>query len=135
MVARKYALLGIALVLVLSIVGCGGDSSDDEDVQVETIVQTPKGETSTAQATGVEHKVDFSSTWFSPPMVTIRAGDSVVFTNVDTESHPLINEELGIDVGPFDGEHTLTFYTAGLYLVRNELDQAFLTVDVQAQDE
>ena len=133
MVARKYALLGIALVLVLSIVGCGSDS--DDDVQVETVVQTPQGDTSTAQATGVEHKVDFSSTWFSPPMVTIRAGDSVVFNNVDTESHPLINEELRIDVGPFDGEHTLIFYTAGLYLIRNELDQAFLTVDVQAQDE
>ena len=105
MVAIRYALLGIGFVLVLSIVGCGGDSSDDAaetGVKVETVAQTPEGqgetvvqtpagqgETSTAQGTGVEHSVDFSRTWFTPPMMTIRTGDSVVFHNVDTESHPV----------------------------------------------
>ena len=136
----KYASLGIGLALVLSIVGCGGDSSDDAaetGVKVETVVQTPagQGETSTAPPTGVEHSVEFSRTWFAPPMVTIRVGDSVVFRNVDTESHPLISQEIGINVEPFDGERTLSFDTPGQYLIRNELNHIFITVDVQASDE
>ena len=135
MVAKKYALLGIAFVLVFSIVGCGSDSSDDADAQVETVVQTPEGETSTAQATGVEHEVDMGSTWFNPPMVTIRVGDAVAFTNVDTISHPLINDKLGINVAAFEGQHSLIFDTPGLYMIRHENEHAFLTVDVQAQDE
>ena len=68
-------------------------------------------------------------------MVTIRVGDSVVFRNVDTESHPLISQEIGINVEPFDGERTLSFDTPGQYLIYNELNHIFITVKVQASDE
>ena len=130
MVATKYVLLGVALVLVLSIVGCGGDSPDDA---VETSV---KIETSAVQPTGVEHLVDMGSTWFTPHMLTIHVGDSLVFTNVDATSHPLINEKLGINVAPlpFEGQHTLVFDKLGLYLIRNENEHVFISVDVQADE-
>jgi plastocyanin len=129
MVTTRFAMAMVVFLLAISVASCSNSSSGngtESDIKIET---------TGVQSTGVEHPVAMGVTWFNPPMVTIRVGDSVLFSNVDSADHSLINEELGINVAPFSGKHTLMFDKPGQFMIRHENEHAFLTVKVLPQDE
>ena len=118
----KLAVWVIALAVLVGSAGCGGSDSDGSG---ET---TGKDETTQPSAEVVE----FSHTYFSPPELTISAGDTVIFSNLESMSHPLVNEELGLDTGEFtQGERSVTFDRPGTFTITNTAHGTTIAVVVQ----
>ena len=112
--AGKLATTGaLLLTLLLGVAACGDSNSNDS-----------------ADVTPTE--VDLSHTYFKPSELTVSAGDTVIFRNIETMSHPLVNEELGLDTGEFTkGEHSFTFDQAGSFTITNTAHGTTITVVVQ----
>ena len=67
--------------------------------------------------------------YFKPSELTVSEGDTVIFRNIETMSHPLVNEELGLDTGEFTkGEHSFTFDQAGSFTITNTAHGTIITV-------
>ncbi len=70
-----------------------------------------------AQAQATDHAVEIRGNAFSPPRLTIAAGDSVVFSNRDLAPHTVTADDGGFDSGRFGlgGSVRMTFPSAGTY--------------------
>ena len=139
--ATINALFGVSFILLVAAVGCGetasegtGGAGDTSETAIQTpegqgVVSTPQPEAATG---GVEHTVELSHTYFTPAMITIGVGDIVIFRNLEAMSHPLSNQELGLDTGPFpQGERTFTFDKPGMYTIINTAHGSAMTIQVQ----
>ena len=112
----KLATTGaLLLTLLLGVAACGdSDSSDSAD----------------EPSTSVE--VELSHTFFTPSELTVAAGDTVIFRNIESMSHPLVNEELGLDTGEFTkGERSFAFDKPGSFTITNTAHGTTITVVVQ----
>ena len=109
--AGKLATTGaLLLTLLLGVAACGDSNSSDE----------PPTE------------VQFSHTYFTPSELTVSEGHTVIFRNIETMSHPLVNEELGLDTGEFTkGERSVTFDKTGSFTITNTAHGTTITVVVQ----
>ena len=108
--ATTVALL---LTLLLGVAACGnsnsGDSPDEPPIEVV-----------------------FSHAYFAPAGLMVSEGDTVIFRNIEAMSHPLVNEELGLDTGEFTkGAHSVTFDQAGSFTITNTAHGTTITVVVQ----
>ena len=112
--AGKLATTGVLLLtLLLGVAACGDSKSSDRAAEPPT-------------------EVELSHTYFTPPELTVSAGDTVIFRNIETMSHPLVNEELGLDTGAFTkGERSFTFDRAGSFTITNTAHGSTITVVVQ----
>lgn len=112
--AGKLATTGaLLLTLLLGVTACGDSNSSDSADEPPT-------------------KVEVSHTYFKPSELTVSEGDTVIFRNLETMSHPLVNEELGLDTGEFtEGEHSITFDQAGSFTITNTAHGTKITVVVQ----
>jgi plastocyanin len=109
-ISLKYALVLASLISIILIAGC----------------------TQGADTEGTENLVELSHTYFSPSELTINAGDTVTFRNLELMSHPLFNEEAGLDTGAFlKGEYSFTFDAPGTYTVTNAAHGTTMTVVVR----
>ena len=123
--ALKIVISGIFLALVVAAAGCGGSDSNGAG-------DTGGGGEVADQAQNV---VEFSHTSFSPAELTVIAGDKVVFRNLVTMSHPLVNEEVGLDTGEFTlGERSFTFDEPGMFTITNTAHGTSMVVVVQGND-
>ena len=112
--AGKLATTGaLLLTLLLGLAACGDSNSSDSTDEPPT-------------------EVEFSHTYFTPSELTVSEGDTVIFRNIETISHPLVNEKLGLDTGEFTkGEHSVTFVQAGSFTITNTAHGTTITVMVQ----
>jgi plastocyanin len=84
-----FALLTLVLALGL-IAGCGGD--DDEDGGGDTGAATQE-ETTGGAAAGGGTKVSIGDNFFRPETITVKAGDTVTWTNDGQAPHTVTKEE------------------------------------------
>jgi plastocyanin len=118
----KLAVWVIALVVLVGSAGCGGSDSNGSG-------ETADKDETTQRSPEV---VGFSHSYFSPPELTISAGDTVIFNNLETMSHPLVNEELGLDTGEFtQGKRSVIFDRPGTFTITNTAHGTTITVVVQ----
>ena len=120
MVPVKLLLGAICLVLLLAVGGCGGGESGGPTGSEGAVDQPPK-------------VVELSHGYFEPPKLTIGVGEAVIFRNLETMSHPLSNEELGLNTGEFTKEdRTLTFDQPGTFTITNIAHGTTFTIVVQS---
>ncbi len=69
------------------------------------------------KAQAATHEVSIQGMAFSPASLTIAAGDSVRFTNMDGAPHTATSASAGLDTGRLrrNDSATLTFATAGSF--------------------
>ena len=122
MAAVKFIVRAICLALVFASMGCsqsdssgtGGEGGGDE-----TVAQLPE-------------VVEVSHTYFRPSELSIGAGDTVIFRNLEAMSHPLVNEEVGLHTGAFTkGERSFLFNVPGTFTVTNIAHGTTFTITVQ----
>ena len=123
----KFAVSALLLAVLVGSAGCGGSDSNG----------TPAATGDSAGQDGATLQkaevVELGHTFFSPSELTISAGDTVTFRNLETMSHPLVNEDLGLDTGAFTkGERDITFDTPGTFTIINTAHGTTITVVVQA---
>ena len=112
-VGKLATTAALLLTLLLGVTACGDSKSSDSADEPPT-------------------EVELSHTYFTPSKLTVSAGDSVIFRNIETMSHPLVNEELGLDTGKFTkGEHSFTFDQTGLFTITNTAHGTTITIVVQ----
>ena len=93
---------------------------------------TPTPTPTVVASTPTTTEVELSHTYFEPSELTISEGDIVIFRNIETMSHPLVNQELGLDTGDFTrGELSITFDQAGSFTIINTAHGTTITVVVQ----
>ena len=108
--AGKLALL---LTLLLGVAACGDSNSSSSADEPPT-------------------EVELSHNYFSPSELTVSEGDTVIFRNIETMSHPLVNEDLGLDTGEFTkGDRSITFDQGGSFTITNTAHGTTITVVVQ----
>ena len=139
MAAIKKAIFAISLALLIAVAGCTQADSDDMGAKEETVVETPatQAEVSTPQAQAetpaeaAEHAVEFSHNYFSPSKLNIGVGDTVIFRNLVTMSHPLVSQEAGLDTGEFTGgERSFAFDKEGTFTITNTAHNTKITIVV-----
>ena len=118
----KLAAWVIPLAVLVGSSGCGGSDSPGSGGTTD--------EQETVQPADVV--VEFSHSYFSPSELTVSAGDTVIFRNVASMNHPLVNEDMELDTGQFDkGERSIGFDTAGAFTITNTAHGTTITVVVQ----
>lgn len=136
-------VLVLAIIIILIILATKGNN---KDASVEIVPQTSQNEapslpnnpptqsesTDTASDTATTtHTVSYSSTGFSPSSITIKAGDTVTFTNgtsskmwVASDPHPQHTDFSDFDAGKgyeAGTSYSYTFNTAGTYTYHDHL--------------
>lgn len=77
-------------------------------------------------------EVKFSHAYFAPTAQLVSEADTVIFRNIEAMSHPLVNDELGLDTSEFTkGAHIFTFDQAGSFTIANTAHGTSITVVVQ----
>ena len=136
------AILAVAIIIVLIVLAT---KSKDKDATVEIIPQPTENETpslpnnpptqtepeNTTLNTPTTHTVSYGSTGFSPSSLTIKAGDTVTFTNgtsskmwVASDPHPQHTNFSDFDAGKgyeAGTSYSYTFMKAGTYTYHDHL--------------
>jgi plastocyanin len=96
---RGLALLLACLALGLVVAGCGGDDDDEESGNGAATTEQPADEGGSAEddadggGGGGASEVVMESIRFDPAEVTIKAGDTVTWTNNDSVGHDVTADE------------------------------------------
>ncbi len=86
---RSLALLLACLALGLVVAGCGGD--DEESADEAQTTEEPAEEP--AAGGGGAKEVSMEGIKFNPAQVTVKAGDTVTWTNDDSAPHNAVDEK------------------------------------------
>ncbi len=118
---RKRGALALALALGLSLAallggaalaGCGGGDSPSA-TGAETTEEMPSG--APAESAVATTKVEISDFLYDPAAITVKAGDTVTWTNNDQAPHTATADDQSFDTGDLQkgAEGTATFEKAG----------------------
>jgi plastocyanin len=117
----KRGVCAISAALIVAAIGCGSDSDgtggigEGDEVPVQT-----------AQV------IELSHSYFKPAELTLSTGDTVIFRNLETMSHPLVSKEAGLDTGEFTkGDRSFTFGGSGTFTIENTAHGTTLTIVVK----
>ena len=109
---RWLALLFACLALGIVVAGCGGDDDSSDSASSDTKAQpAPKSEGGSAEVSMKDIK-------FDPSEVTVKAGDTVTWTNDDSVAHDVTGDSFKSgDAGAMQGGDTFEhkFDKAGTY--------------------
>lgn len=125
--AALLSLFVLALAFTLS--ACGGDSTPTPAASGSTgpAAAAPAATSSTAAVAIAEQTGGNDIYSFSPATISLKAGDSIKFTNNSDENHKLIITPAGITGGTVtksgsnDNTLTVAFPTAGTYNITSQL--------------
>ncbi len=121
---RHVALRLLPVAFLVLLIGCSSGTNDTGGGD-----KTPSPPSASE---GGGHVVEFSHTYFDPPELTISGGDTVVFSNLEGMSHPLFNQQAGLDTGAFPkGQRSFTFDQPGTYVITNTAHGTTMTIVVQ----
>jgi plastocyanin len=101
-------LLGLISLLVASC-GGGGSSATTTTTPTTAGTSTTAGGTTTSAAGGNVTEVALQNIQIVPASITIKAGDTVKWTNKDSVTHQLVGDKGEFDSGPMAGGDTFSF--------------------------
>lgn len=108
--------LSVVLILVIVLVLAGG--AYFLITQTKTTPNTGNNGTQTPAPAGASNAVEISNFAFSPASLTINAGDTVTWTNLDSTAHTITSDtgtELASEHISSGGTFSHTFASAGTY--------------------
>ena len=109
MAATVPVLLALALILVVAVLaaGCGGSTSST----------TTAGTPATTSGNSAGAQVVLKGFAFDPASITIKAGESVTWTNQDSPTHTITADNGEFDSGNIasGAKYSFTFAKAGTY--------------------
>jgi len=110
----RLAAPGLLLALLLLLAACGGDTSSAGATPTDT--PPPATATTAAAATPSGPAVTLSGLSFNPDTLTVKAGSTVTWTNMDNTTHTVTSATGAFDkaVG-FQETFSFTFTKAGTY--------------------
>ncbi len=138
--SRRFAF-GLALILLLlagpSAVACGSSSKSSTPTPGMTMAPAgTKAATSQATAAGTAQPgaVTISDFKFTPPSITVKVGDTVVWTNNGPSTHTATADDGSFDSGNMAQGKTFshTFQTAGTFSYHCTV-HPFMTAQVVVQ--
>lgn len=117
----KILVLFAAIVMMITVSGCPGSNPDNQSTaasssNTSTTAAAATEDTSTAEATSLSTNVVLIENHaFNPGVLTIKAGDSVTWTNKDSVAHSVVFADFkSISLKKGDS-FTHVFDTAGSY--------------------
>ena len=108
----KRLILGLIVLSLVFLMGASGCGSYTQPTTV-----TPPAATTPPAETATQTAVTISGFAFDPAEITVKAGDTVTWTNQDSVQHKVVSDN-GIFEGPAIGQgmtYSFTFATAGTY--------------------
>lgn len=110
---RGVSILSILAVVVLILAACGGTAATPAATQTPALVGTTP--TATASGSAGSATVSIKNFSFNPATITVKAGDTVTWTNDDSTTHTVTSS--AFNSGPLDPGKTFsfTFATAGTF--------------------
>ena len=114
--------MALLVLTALVIVGCGGSTTTTTAAPVETTAgggtaTTVSGGTETTAGSGATNAVSIQNFAFSPSSLTVKVGDTVMWTNSDSATHTVVAGDGSFKSGNLGqgASYQFTFKAAGTY--------------------